>query len=153
MCSKIVEEQAVFAPQVIVFLKDEARVARQLQVDVAGWPGVESAHFVSKEEALARLRVDLKDHPDILEDLQTNALPASIEITVSGTEAARAVVERLRDRPEVDEVPWTTIGYQLDTMMAWFRESRPPGGRGHHTHRVDLCHQSLPGGGEAAGQA
>ena len=123
-------EQAVLAPHVIVFLKEEAGAARQLQTDVAGWPGVQSANFVSKEEALARLREDLKDNPGAFEDLQMTALPGSIEIAVSGTEAARAVVERLKKRPEVDEVPWTTIGDQFDTMLAWLKSHARPAAAG-----------------------
>jgi len=114
-------ERAVSRPQVVAYLKNEAGAARELQTEIAGWPEVTGVEFVSEEEALARLRKDLKDHPDILENLPSNPLPASIEITVRGAEAARAVGERLQERPEVDEARWATRGYQYETMLAWLR--------------------------------
>lgn len=119
-------EKAVFAPQVIAFLKDEAGAAQELRAEIGDWPEVTGVQFVSKEGALARLRKDLKDHPDILENLHTNPLPASIEITVSVPASADIIGERLEARPEVDEARWTTEGYPYDTFLAWLKSHARP---------------------------
>lgn len=114
-------EQGVFSPEVTVFLKDEVDAAEELQAEIAGWPEVIGVRFVSKDEALARLRADLTDHADLLDDLPGNPLPASIEITVSDYTLSATVGERLQGRPEVDEVRWAGSHYPYEGLVAWLR--------------------------------
>ncbi len=119
-------EKAVFAPQVIAFLKDEAGAAQELRAEIGDWPEVTGVQFVSKEGALARLRKDLKDHPDIVESIQGNPFPASIEITVSVPASADIIGERLEARPEVDEARWTKDGYPYHAFLAWLKAHAHP---------------------------
>jgi cell division protein FtsX len=64
-----------------VGLFDDATPAeiQALENKVAGIPHVEEVTFISKGEALATLRSELKDKT-IVEQLHTNPLPASLEI-------------------------------------------------------------------------
>ncbi len=123
-------EQGVFAPEVTVFLKDEVDAAEELQAEIAGWPEVIGVRFVSKDEALARLRADLADHADILDDLAANPLPASIEITVNDYAIAAVVGERLQGRPEVDEVRWAGSHYPYRSLVVWLRSQAHVAGGG-----------------------
>jgi len=64
-----------------VGLFDDATPAeiKALEGEVAGIPHVEEVTFISKDQALATLRSELKDKT-IVEQLHTNPLPASLEI-------------------------------------------------------------------------
>jgi cell division transport system permease protein len=69
---------------------DEARQA------VSGYPEVEEVAYVSKEEALRRLRVNFADQPEVVDGLGSSFLPASLEIKLADPAASNAVAERLR---------------------------------------------------------
>jgi cell division transport system permease protein len=69
---------------------DEARQA------VSGYPEVEEVAYVSKEEALRRLRVNFADQPEVVDGLGSSFLPASLEIRLADPAASNAVAERLR---------------------------------------------------------
>lgn len=94
------------APQITVYLKDPPTDVDALQQDILAMPDVASVVYVSKEEALARLREDFKDDPDILEDLTGNPLPASFEVSLkdANADAVSRVTQNLQGRAEVDEV-------------------------------------------------
>jgi len=70
---------------------DEARAA------VSGYPEVEDYTYVSKEEALRRLRTNFADQPEVVDGLGSSFLPASLEIKLREPGASNAVAERLRD--------------------------------------------------------
>jgi cell division transport system permease protein len=71
-------------------------------------PGVASASYVSRSEALASLRRMLGKDAAVVDHLATNPLSASIEITPAASaatpEAAREMLRRLAALPEVAEV-------------------------------------------------
>jgi cell division transport system permease protein len=69
---------------------DEAREA------VSGYPEVEEVAYVSKEEALRRLRANFADQPEVVDGLGSSFLPASLEIKLADPTASNAVAERLR---------------------------------------------------------
>jgi cell division transport system permease protein len=69
---------------------DEARQA------VSGYPEVEEVAYVSKEEALRRLRVNFADQPEVVDGLGSSFLPASLEIKLADPAASNAVAERLK---------------------------------------------------------
>ena len=76
--------------------------------DIEAFPEVESVSYVSADEALARARADLREFQDVFEDLETNPLPASLDITLKpgfrdARNAAR-VAERLRGFQFIDDV-------------------------------------------------
>ncbi|MBW2625375.1 MAG: ABC transporter permease [Deltaproteobacteria bacterium] len=56
--------------------------AKVLRSKVADWPEVEEITYLSKEQALARFRSQLREYAGILEGLKENPLPASLELTL-----------------------------------------------------------------------
>jgi len=62
---------------------------------------VKSFVYVSKEEALVKLRARLND-PSILEDLPGNPLPASFEVKPTDPARSDAIIEELQDSPAID---------------------------------------------------
>lgn len=89
-----------------IYLKDsvDQEAARQLADEVRSTSGVDWVNYVSKDEALARLKEDLKDHPQVLADLPVNPLPASIEAFVPDLTDRKRLAESMSARAEVDEV-------------------------------------------------
>jgi cell division transport system permease protein len=78
------------------------------QQDIEAFPEVQSANYVSEDSALARARRELVEFRDLLRELETNPLPASIEVRLKpgyrDASHVRAVADRLRGFPFVDDV-------------------------------------------------
>ena len=76
--------------------------------DIAAFPEVLEVRFVSEEEALARARRELTEFQEAFRDLETNPLPASLEIRLRpdlrNERVAALVSERLRGFPFIDDV-------------------------------------------------
>lgn len=96
--------------RIIVYLRREpppGDVAPLIQ-RVTALPDVASARYVSKAEALASLKRVLGKDAAVADQLPTNPLPATIEVTPSAAgatpEGARALITRLGTLPEVEEV-------------------------------------------------
>lgn len=75
-----------------------------LQKEILSWSEVQKVEFVSKDEALERLKEDLKDNPEMLEAISGNPLPASLEISLRDPQKVEMVAGRLQGREPVDEV-------------------------------------------------
>ncbi len=81
---------------------------RQLEAQIAGQPGVVGYRYVSKEEALERLRGYLGEDQDLLEGVEElNPLPASFEISVLRPDLVERVAYELQGRPGVDKVSYS----------------------------------------------
>jgi hypothetical protein len=104
-------EQTVFAPDVTLYLGDSTGEASALQSEILAMPEVSRVVFVSKEDALEQLKEDYKDNPEVLEGLQTNPLPACLEVWLKDFEQATAFADRFRERPGVDEALSPQIDY------------------------------------------
>jgi len=76
--------------------------------DIAAFPEVQSATFVTEAQALARARGELVEFRDVLRELERNPLPASIEIklkpTAQDAEHVNDVADRLKGFGFVDDV-------------------------------------------------
>ena len=68
----------------------------QAREAVSGYPEVEEATYVSREEALRRLRANFAEQPEVVEGIGSSALPASLEIRLADPGSAEAVAEKLR---------------------------------------------------------
>jgi cell division transport system permease protein len=94
--------------EVTVFLKETAAPGdvQNLQIEVVSWPEVSDVMYVSKEQALERLKQDLRDQPEMLEALAGNPLPASLEIKLETPRAVDSVASRLKGKEPVDEIKY-----------------------------------------------
>jgi cell division transport system permease protein len=96
--------------RIVVYLKREPTPLEGagLVERVKGIPGVGSVRFVGKAEALDTLRELLGKEAAVAEQLPSNPLPASLEITptpaASTPDGARGLVTRLAAMPETEEV-------------------------------------------------
>ena len=76
--------------------------------DIEAFPEVHSAVYVSEDSALARARAELVEFRDVLQELERNPLPASIEVKLKpkfrDAEHVNDVADRLRGFGFVDDV-------------------------------------------------
>ncbi len=96
--------------RIIVYLKREPPPSEipALVRRIQALPDVGSVRYVGKAEALAGLKRVLGKDADVADQLPSNPLPASMEITPAGAAitppGARILIERLAAVPEVEEV-------------------------------------------------
>lgn len=97
-----------------VFLKDGAATedVQALQAFVKTDPLVKSVEYTSKEEALVRFKEQMSTSPEILEQIDDNPLPASLDIELTDPREVESVVAKVRgsdlflkvaDRPDDPE--------------------------------------------------
>ncbi len=100
--------------EIEVFIRSTASAAdiQRLDTEIRGMPEIESTNYVSKEEAMGRLRESLKGHEDVLDTLSGNPLPPSFEITVRDPKDTATVASRFFDDPAVDNTPGKHDGVQ-----------------------------------------
>jgi cell division transport system permease protein len=76
--------------------------------DIEAFPEVQTATYVSEDEALARARAELVEFRDVLRELERNPLPASIEVKLKpgfrDADHVTAVAERMSGFGFVDDV-------------------------------------------------
>jgi cell division transport system permease protein len=98
--------------RVTVYLKEtiSRSEAEKLSKKVVNWRAVEKSNYVSKEQALARFRGQLREHAGILEGLTENPLPASLELKIrpeyNRGEKMEDLSARLQRLPGVAEVQY-----------------------------------------------
>jgi cell division transport system permease protein len=94
--------------QVVAYLKDEATVddVDAALAKVKAMPEVKSVEYVTKDAALERFRTNLaeRNQPDLTTSLDSNPLPASIEVYLVDPLDFAAVVALLKEAPGVDRV-------------------------------------------------
>jgi cell division transport system permease protein len=78
------------------------------QKDIEAFPEVQAASYVSEDQALQRARTELVEFRDVLQELERNPLPASIEVKLKprfrDADHVNDVAERLRGFGFVDDV-------------------------------------------------
>ena len=96
--------------RIVVYLKREpsAGDVASLLERVRAMPGVAGAVFIGKADALRSLKQVLGKDAGVIDQLPSNPLPASLEVTPSITavtpDGARELLTRLAALPETDEV-------------------------------------------------
>ncbi|MBU2603666.1 MAG: permease-like cell division protein FtsX [Actinobacteria bacterium] len=92
--------------EISVYLKDTASAddIEAMQKEIVEMVEVKDSQFISKDEALKRLKEDLKEHEELIKDLPANPLPASFEVSLKNPEEVAVVAQRFEGRPIVDEV-------------------------------------------------
>lgn len=116
-----------------VFVKDGAAtediqaIQRDLVLDKER---VLSVTYVSKEEALERFKEQMKDSPEIWENLPDNPLPASLEVELVDTEQVRDVVASIKAHASLPNLvanpdnPEEDIKYAQDIIDKLFQLTR-----------------------------
>ncbi len=96
--------------EVVAYLRDDttAEESGALMREAAAYPEVDSIRYVSREDALARVRAEFQEYEELYEDLDTNPLPASLEIALEPgyrrSEQVQEVAARISRFPFVEEV-------------------------------------------------
>jgi cell division transport system permease protein len=92
--------------EITVDLKDIATSSEvaDLQNEISSWSQIEEVRYISKDEAMERLKKDLKDQPELLNEISGNPLPASLEIKLKDPRVVTSVAEKIQGRPGVDEI-------------------------------------------------
>lgn len=92
--------------EITIYLKDSATgdEIEALRQEIVDLPEVKEVQFIDKDEALKRLKEDLKEHEEFLKDLPSNPLPASFEVALKDPELAGTVAVKFEGRPIVEEV-------------------------------------------------
>lgn len=110
--------------RISVYLEDDAAPAAvgALRAKLAALPGVERVDAVDKDEALRRFRKAFPDLADIPADLDSNPLPASLEVVLTPGPASRgtadAVTAAVRGDPSVETVRYDrTFLDRVDALL------------------------------------
>ncbi|HWC72486.1 MAG TPA: permease-like cell division protein FtsX [Gemmatimonadales bacterium] len=85
-----------------------AEATAQALKDIQAFPEVQAANYVSEDDALARARAELVELRDVMQELERNPLPASIEVKLKpgfrDADHVSLVAERMRGFGFVDDV-------------------------------------------------
>lgn len=94
--------------EITVYLKDTTTSSEvaDLQNEVSSWSETKEVKYISKEEALEKLKNDLKDQPEMLDALSGNPLPASLEIKLNDPRMVSTVAKKIEGRPGVEEIKY-----------------------------------------------
>jgi cell division transport system permease protein len=96
--------------EVVAYLLDSAapEAIQAAQQDIERLPEVSAVRFISREEALAVARREFDELNTIFGSIETNPLPASLEVSLhpgqSDASVIRSVAHRVEDMPVVEEV-------------------------------------------------
>jgi len=81
------------------FPEDVSQEESKKVVDsIKGYPEVQSASFVSQEEASQKFRETYEDQPGISQNLDASVLPDSVQISLKNPKQADAVAQRLVEK-------------------------------------------------------
>jgi cell division transport system permease protein len=96
--------------EVVAYLLDSAapEAIQAAQQDIERLPEVSAVRFISREEALAVARREFDELSTIFGSIETNPLPASLEVSLhpgqSDASVVRSVANRVEEMPVVEEV-------------------------------------------------
>lgn len=93
-----------------VFLKDGAAPADvdSLQSAIAADPLTKNVKYVTKEQALTRFKQQMKDSPQVVDQLEYNPLPASLDIDLKDPRTVEQMVAKIKANaafPKVADKP------------------------------------------------
>ena len=96
--------------RVEVYLLDDFEIETlpALQSELESLPSIRSVNYVDKDEALRRYRLWADEMAQLAGELETNPLPASLELLLvpglGAADAAARIADRLSDQPGIEEV-------------------------------------------------
>jgi len=114
--------------EVVAYIRDGAwpESINEARRQIAEFPEVREVAYISKEAALLKARRELPEFESLFGDLDSNPLPASLEVMLKpnqrGTEAVASVADRIRQYDFVDDVryggEWLDKVYLLRRVAA-----------------------------------
>jgi len=118
-----------------IFLKDGAESAdvEELQQWLVSDPLVQSVNYTSKEEALEKFKEQMQSSPEIIEQLESNPLPASLDVELKEPRGVSAMAEKIKasdlfltvaDRPDNPEESLKYGQQVVDRLFAFTRVLR-----------------------------
>jgi cell division transport system permease protein len=96
--------------EVVAYLRDDAdyQTVRLAQQEIDKLPQVRETRYISRAQALELARQELPEFRSVFAGLETNPLPASLEIALQpgqrGPEAVKSVADRVGEYPFVEQV-------------------------------------------------
>lgn len=96
--------------EVVAYLRDDALPSEvnAARAEIGAYPEVREVRYISREQALQKARTELPEFRTVFGGIDTNPLPASLEISLHpdqhGPEAVEAVAERMRAHAFVEDV-------------------------------------------------
>jgi cell division transport system permease protein len=84
-----------------IFLKDGAASAdvESLQGLLTGDPLVQAVQYTSKDAALQKFKKDMQQSPEIIQQLEGNPLPASLDVTLKDPRQVQVMVDKIKTNP------------------------------------------------------
>lgn len=113
-------------PQIIAFLKDEAKPQEieLLKAKIEATGKVKKVNFVSKEDALKIYQQLFKDNPLLLEMVTAKILPASLDIQPNDLSSLKEVALSVKDEPIVESVDYEEdVVLRLARLTSFLRNS------------------------------
>lgn len=88
------------------FIKDDATEAQitAIRQDIQGYKEVKKIRYVSKKDAYKEFKRMFANRPDLVENVETDTLPASFRVSLVETRSLETVADRVQKLPGVDEV-------------------------------------------------
>lgn len=107
--------------EITVFLnpKAEGESVKNLQTVISGTPGVASARFISKDEAINELKKKFGDRQDLLEGIGSEAIRPSFQIRLADPSQVTTVARQIAGQPGVEKVD-----FMEETVKKIFRFTR-----------------------------
>ncbi len=118
-----------------IFLKDGAAEedVQALQAFIDSDPQVDTINYTSKDEALEQFREQMKESPEILEQIEENPLPASLDVTLLDPREVQTTVDKIKaselflavaDRPDDPEASLKYGQQVVEKLFAFTRVVR-----------------------------
>ena len=97
------QEQKV---EIEVFLSESAppEKIQDLQNRIVTWPEVSRVRYISKKDALNRLKKMFKDAPEILEEIPGNPLSPSLQVRLKDTRKVELMAAKIKKQPHAKEI-------------------------------------------------
>lgn len=92
--------------EIEIFLKDNAPYGQIefLQDKIVSWPEVKKVNYVSKESALKKFKIDFKENPEVLQNLEGNPLPSSFRVWLKNPRTVKSTVKRIKRLSVIDQL-------------------------------------------------
>jgi cell division transport system permease protein len=111
-------------PQVIIFLKDKAgeEEVNQLKSQLNDSFKLKELKYLSKEDALNRYKEQNKDDPLLLELVNAQILPASLEVSAVNAADLAKIFEMAKNSPAVEEAVYQKE--EIKDLLVWVESIR-----------------------------